>query len=30
MSGVILDSYYDWLNGNKDAGREWEKAHTTR
>jgi len=26
MSGVILDHYYDWLHGEKDTWKEWEKA----
>ncbi len=25
MSGVILDYYYDWLNGKLDTWKEWEK-----
>ena len=25
MSGVILDYYYDWLRGNKESWKEWEK-----
>lgn len=25
MSGIILDHYYDWVHGKKDAWKEWEK-----
>ncbi|MFN0278692.1 MAG: DUF6794 domain-containing protein [Pyrinomonadaceae bacterium] len=25
MSGVILNYYWEWVHGNKDAWREWEK-----
>ena len=27
MSATILSYYYDWLNGNKDSWKEWEKTH---
>lgn len=25
MSGVILEYYYDWLKGQKEAWKDWDK-----
>jgi hypothetical protein len=27
ISTIILDNYYDWLNGNKNIGKEFEASH---
>lgn len=29
MSGVVLDYYYDWLNGKKDSWKDWSKKSLT-
>lgn len=29
MSGVVLDHYYDWLNGKKDSWKDWDKKSLT-